>query len=125
VTSRRGPLANARYRRLFGAQVIALVGTGLTTVALTLLAYDLAEKNAGAVVGIALALKMVVYVFGAPLITALATRLPRRRLLPVGLAAPTTSRPPTTSSPAASPGTSCSRSPRPPLPTHGASAAAS
>jgi MFS family permease len=81
VTSPRGPLANACYRRLFGAQVIALVGTGLTTVALTLLAYDLAEENAGAVVGIALALKMVVYVFGAPLITALATRLPRRRLL--------------------------------------------
>ena len=61
--------------------MIALVGTGLTTVALTLLAYDLADDNAGAVVGIALALKMVVYVFGAPLITALATRLPRRRLL--------------------------------------------
>jgi MFS family permease len=77
----RGPLANACYRRLFGAQVIALVGTGLTTVALTLLAYDLADENAGAVVGIALALKMVVYVFGAPLITALAAQLPRRRLL--------------------------------------------
>jgi MFS family permease len=81
VTPLRGPLANASYRRLFGAQVIALVGTGLTTVALTLLAYDLADENAGAVVGIALALKMVVYVFGAPLITALAARLPRRRLL--------------------------------------------
>ncbi|MDO8188130.1 MULTISPECIES: MFS transporter [unclassified Conexibacter] len=75
------PLRNATYRRLFSAQLIALVGTGLTTVALTLLAYDLADRNAGAVVGIALALKMVVYVFGAPLITALATRLPRRRLL--------------------------------------------
>jgi MFS family permease len=77
----RGPLANATYRRLFTAQVIALAGTGLTTVALTLLAYDLADENAGAVVGIALALKMVVYVFGAPLITALAARLPRKRLL--------------------------------------------
>ena len=77
----RTPLANATYRRLFGAQVIALAGTGLTTIALTLLAYDLAEQNAGAVVGIALALKMVVYVFGAPVITALARRLPRRRLL--------------------------------------------
>jgi MFS family permease len=81
VTSQHSPLANAAYRRLFGAQVIALVGTGLTTVALTLLAYDLADENAGAVVGIALALKMVVYVFGAPLITALAARLPRRELL--------------------------------------------
>lgn len=37
--------------------MIALVGTGLTTVVLALLAYDLAEDNAGAVVGIALALK--------------------------------------------------------------------
>jgi MFS family permease len=81
VTPLHGPLANATYRRLFGAQVIALVGTGLSTVALTLLAYDLADDNAGAVVGIALALKMVVYVFGAPLITALAARLRRRRLL--------------------------------------------
>ncbi len=77
----RSPLRDATYRRLFSAQVIALVGTGLTTVALTLLAYDLAEQDAGLVVGVALALKMVVYVFGAPLITALAARLPRRRLL--------------------------------------------
>jgi MFS family permease len=80
-TTRRSPLANPSYRRLFGAQVIALLGTGLTTVALTLLAYDLADENAGAVVGVALALKMVVYVFGAPLITALAARVPRQRLL--------------------------------------------
>jgi MFS family permease len=77
----RGPLANFTYRRLFSAQVVALAGTGLTTVALTLLAYDLAGDNAGAVVGIALALKMVVYVFGAPVITAVAGRLPRRPLL--------------------------------------------
>lgn len=75
------PLANRTYRRLFGAQVVALVGTGVTTVALTLLAYDLAGGNAGAVVGIALALKMVVYVFVAPLITGLAGHLPRRPLL--------------------------------------------
>jgi MFS family permease len=75
------PLANVTYRRLFGAQVIALAGTGLATIALTLLAYDLAGDDAGAVVGVALALKMVVYVFLAPVITALAGRLPRRRLL--------------------------------------------
>jgi MFS family permease len=81
ATPLRKPLANATYRRLFGAQVVALAGTGLTTIALTLLAYDLAGDNAGAVVGIALALKMVVYVFGAPVITGLAGRLPRRGLL--------------------------------------------
>ncbi|MFC7614129.1 hypothetical protein ACFQV2_11805 [Actinokineospora soli] len=37
-----GPLADRTYRRLFTAQVIALLGTGLTTIALGLLAYDLA-----------------------------------------------------------------------------------
>jgi MFS family permease len=81
ATPRRAPLANGTYRRLFGAQVVALAGTGLTTVALTLLAYDLAGDDAGAVVGIALALKMVVYVFGAPVIVGLAARVSRRRLL--------------------------------------------
>lgn len=36
------PLANRTYRHLFAAQVSALLGTGLSTVALALLAYDLA-----------------------------------------------------------------------------------
>jgi hypothetical protein len=34
---------------LFGAQLVALFGTGLTTAALGLLAYDLAGADAGAV----------------------------------------------------------------------------
>lgn len=77
----RGPLANPTYRRLFAAQTIALLGTGLTTVALTLLAYDLAGDDAGEVVGIALALKMVVYVFVAPVIAGLLAHVRRKRLL--------------------------------------------
>jgi hypothetical protein len=40
-------LANRTYRHLFLAQVIALVGTGLATVALSLLAYDLARGKCG------------------------------------------------------------------------------
>ena len=36
------------YRHLFGAQIIALFGTGLATVALGLLAYELAGPSAGA-----------------------------------------------------------------------------
>lgn len=75
------PLADAVYRRLFFAQAVALLGTGLATVALALLAYDLAGGSAGAVLGTALALKMVAYVTIAPLAGALATRLDRRRLL--------------------------------------------
>jgi len=41
------------YARLFSAQVIALLGTGLLTVALGLLAFDLAGDHAGAVLGTA------------------------------------------------------------------------
>ena len=44
-------LTNRTYRHLLAAQVIALVGTGLATVALGLLAYDIAVTDAGAVLG--------------------------------------------------------------------------
>ncbi|MEV7277226.1 MFS transporter [Streptomyces sp. NPDC093111] len=69
------------YRHLFGAQVIALFGTGLTTVALGLLAYDLAGPRAGAVLSTALTIKMLMYVAIAPLAAAYVDRLPRRRFL--------------------------------------------
>ncbi len=75
------PLANRAYRRLFTAQVIALMGTGLSSIALALLAYDLAGGEAGAVLGTALALKMVAYVGIAPLVGGFAHRLPRKGLL--------------------------------------------
>ena len=52
------PLADRAYRRLFTAQVVALVGTGLSSVALALLAYDLAGGDAGVVLGTALAVKI-------------------------------------------------------------------
>src|SRR5215210_6040729 len=74
-------LANATYRRLFLAQAIALVGTGLATVALGLLAYDLAGASAGAVLGTALAIKMVAYVGVAPVAGAFVHLVPRRTLL--------------------------------------------
>ncbi|MFF6888065.1 MFS transporter [Streptomyces sp. NPDC012421] len=74
-------LRNRTYRHLFTAQVVALVGTGLATVALSLLAYDIAGGNASAVLGTALAIKMVAYVGIAPLVSAFADRIPRRALL--------------------------------------------
>jgi hypothetical protein len=42
-------LANRTYRHLSAAQVIALIGTGMMTVALSLLAYKIAGDKAGAV----------------------------------------------------------------------------
>jgi len=73
--------AHRDYRHLFGAQVVALVGTGLTTVALGLLAYELAGPSAGGVLGTALAIKMATYVTVAPVAAAYADRLPRRLML--------------------------------------------
>lgn len=75
------PLRNRTYRHLFAAQAVALVGTGLLTVALALLAHDLAGAKAGAVLGTALAIKMVAYVGIAPVAGAFAGCLPRRQFL--------------------------------------------
>lgn len=74
-------LRNRDYLRLFTAQVSALFGTGLTTVALGLLAYELAGSDAAAVLGTALTIKMLVYVTVAPIVAAYADRLPRRFFL--------------------------------------------
>lgn len=74
-------LGHPVFRRLFAAQVVALIGTGLLTVALGLLAYDLAADDAGAVLGTALAVKMLAYVAVAPVIAAVTDRLPRRAVL--------------------------------------------
>ncbi|MFT8419493.1 MAG: MFS transporter [Acetobacter sp.] len=74
-------LRHRTYRHLFGAQLVALTGTGLATVALGLLAFRIAGQNAGAVLGTALAIKMAAYVGVAPLAAAFANHLPRRTTL--------------------------------------------
>ena len=72
---------NPEYSRLFAAQVVALVGSGLLTVALGLLAYDFAGARAGLVLGTAYTIKMVAYVGLSPVAQALAQRLPRKAVL--------------------------------------------
>ena len=74
-------LRHPDYGRLFTAQVVALIGTGLLTVALGLLAYDLAGERAGPVLGTVFAIKMLAYVGLAPLANAVAERWPRKRVL--------------------------------------------
>jgi hypothetical protein len=64
-------LANRTYRHLFAAQVIALIGTGMMTVAIGLLAFKVAGDKVGAVLGTALAIKMIAYVGVAPVVGAL------------------------------------------------------
>jgi MFS family permease len=75
------PLSNLTYRHLFLAQVLSLLGTGLATVALGLLAFELAGADAGAVLGTALAIKMIAYVGIAPVAGAFVHLVPRRSLL--------------------------------------------
>lgn len=76
-------LQNRTFRHLFAAQVIALFGTGLMTVGLALLAYELAGADAGVVLGTALAIKMVIYVGVSPVAAGFATRFSRRKYLVV------------------------------------------
>ena len=84
IGSKRGPknarsFKNTTYRHLFLAQVIALIGTGLITIALALQAYDIAKGEAAQVLGIALAIKMIAYIGVAPIASAFAERLPRKK----------------------------------------------
>ena len=74
-------LADHTYRHLFLAQIAALLGTGLATVALGLLAYDLADERAALVLGTVFTIKMVAYVAVAPIAGAFANRWPRRTML--------------------------------------------
>ena len=74
-------LADRTYQHLFLAQIVALLGTGLATVALGLLAYDLAGDGAAMVLGTVFTIKMVAYVGIAPIAGAFADRVNRRALL--------------------------------------------
>ena len=75
------PLRNSTFRRLFAAQSLALIGMGLTTVALALLVYELDPARAGLVLGAALGLKMMVKVIVAPIAGAYANLISRRMAL--------------------------------------------
>lgn len=66
---------------LFVAQTVSLVGSGMTTVALGLLAYELAGGQAAAVLGAALTLRIVAYVVFSPIAGVIADRIHRKWLL--------------------------------------------
>lgn len=74
-------LAHPVYRRLLLAQIVSLLGTGLATVALALVAHDLAGPRAASVLGTALAIKMIAYIAIGPWAASLAGIADRRRLL--------------------------------------------
>jgi len=73
------------FRWLFAAQIMSLLGIGIMTVGLALLAYDFGGvKEAGKILGALFALKMVIYVGLAPVAEAVLSRFPPKRVL-IGL----------------------------------------
>ena len=76
------PLTNKQFRWMFAGQVLSLVGVGLLTVALSLTAYRLGgTQEAGKILGLVLALKMIAYVTLAPLGEVVVSGRPPRRVL--------------------------------------------
>ncbi|MDW8369766.1 MAG: MFS transporter [Geminicoccaceae bacterium] len=74
-------LLQRAYWRLFWGQALGLIGTGVATVALALLAYRLVGRDAAAVFGTALAIKMATYVLVTPIAAGFVRRLPPGPLL--------------------------------------------
>lgn len=69
---------NLPFQRLFWAHVVSLVGSGLSSVALGLLAHQLVGASASAVLGVTLAIRIVVIVLCAPWAGMVADRLGAR-----------------------------------------------
>lgn len=69
------------YAWLFTSNVFAIFATGIATVGLALLAFDLAGDDSGIVLGTALSLKMAVNIIIPPIATAYAFRIDRRSWL--------------------------------------------
>lgn len=64
-------LRHRRFAALFASQIASLVGTGVLTVALALLAVRIAGDAAGQIIGIALTIRIAAYVVVSPLASAL------------------------------------------------------
>lgn len=74
-------LQHRTFRRLFMSHIVALLGTGLATIAIGFLAVDIAGGNASGVIGTILAIKMVTFLLVGPVAPVIAQRLQARRLL--------------------------------------------
>lgn len=69
------------FRHLFAAHIVALLGTGLSTIAIGFLVFDIAGAQSAAVLGTLLAIKMLTYLLIAPFAPAIARRVGEKRLL--------------------------------------------
>lgn len=74
-------LRDRRFAALFGSQVASLLGTGVLTVAIALLAARIAGEDAGLVLSIALTIRIATYVVVSPIATALLAGRSTRAIL--------------------------------------------
>lgn len=76
-----GSLRNRNFAQLYAAQTTSLFGDALTWVGLALLAYELADESAAAVLGAALTVRVVAFVMFSPVAGVLADRISRKVIL--------------------------------------------
>ncbi|GAK20015.1 probable NreB protein [Vibrio sp. JCM 19052] len=81
LMSNKSLWGNRDYVRLFVAQFTSLLGSGLSSVCLALLAYELADSDASLVLSIAFALKMIAYIVLAPIFAVLSQRWSKKKAL--------------------------------------------
>lgn len=74
-------LRHRRFAALFGSQLASLVGTGVLTVALALLAVRLEGEQAGQILGTALTIRIAAYVVVSPIASALVAGRSSRGIL--------------------------------------------
>ncbi len=74
-------LRHRPFRHLFAAHVVALLGTGLSTIAIGLLVVGVAGDNAAGLIGTLLGIKMLTYLVIGPLAPSIARRVGVKRLL--------------------------------------------
>src|SRR5437667_2188911 len=82
ATSNKTLWRNRNFRLLFGAQIISLLGSGVTTVGLALFAYQLTGGIAAtAVIGKALTLRILAFLLFSQPAGVIADRVSRKRIL--------------------------------------------
>lgn len=69
------------FGRLLLSHILALLGTGLATIALGFVAFDIAGDKAGSVLGTVLAIKMLCFMLVAPIAATLLARTPVKVIL--------------------------------------------
>lgn len=74
-------LRHRDFRRLFGAHIVALLGTGLSTIAVGFLAVGVSDTSAAGIIGTLLGIKMLTFLLIAPFAPTIARRFGVKRLL--------------------------------------------